>query len=80
MGHAGHHRGRQATSDINMQLLQVSSEKELLELSALTSFINDLNDGSGVGFFLFGVRISEELVKSVVGFVVTLALAYVTTG
>jgi hypothetical protein len=56
------------------------SEKELLELSTLTSFLNDLNDGSGVGFFLFGIRISEGLVKSVVGFVVTLALAYVTTG
>jgi hypothetical protein len=66
-------------SDVNLRMMSVDSEAEMHALNALSAFITSLNDGAGIGFFLFGLRISEELVKSVVGTVATLALAYATS-
>ena len=66
-------------SDVNRRLLVVETESEKSDLAHLQNFISTLNDGSGIGFFLLGVRISEEIVKSVVSGVVTLALAFATS-
>eukprot|EP01051_Picozoa_sp_SAG22_P030373 SAG22_NODE_11745_length_471_cov_0.801075_1_plen_43_part_10 len=35
----------------------------------LVSFIGSLNSGAGLGFFLYGIHVSEQLVTRVVGFV-----------
>ena len=69
----------QLISDVNLRMMRVDTEEEMHALNALSTFITSLNNGAGIGFFLFGVRISEELVKSVVGTVSTLALAYATS-
>ena len=67
-------------SDVNRRLLVVETESGKADVAHLQSFIASLNDGHGIGFFLFGVRISEEIVKSAVSGVVTLALAFATSG
>ena len=67
-------------SDVNRRLLVVETESQKADLAHLQSFIASLNDGHGIGFFMFGVRISEEIVKSAVSGVVTLALAFATSG
>ena len=67
------------TSDVNRRLMVLETESEKSDLAHLQSFVSSLNDGAGIGFFLAGVRISEEVVKSAVSGVVTLALAYATS-
>jgi len=60
--------------DLNRHLLELDDEDQHQQLVLVVRYIGSMNEGRGLGFFLFNCKMSTGLVKGAVSAIVVVAL------